>query len=281
MDQLADPLFGEEVGREATPNLVLDGFEGPLDFLLRMARARQVNLAVLPILQIVEQLTVALAAAPAHLPLGQKADWVVMAAWIVQLRSNLLLPADSPTQRQAEIEAGDLRHRLLALQDVKALAAWLDRRPILGRDVFARGQPEWSGEFGVVHQQPVDVIAFLWAAMELFDDRPGRTDPGLVYCPPGSDPYSIPEAQARIVRLLADATESLTLDQLLPDDAKAKVTSAQRRRSAWSSTFVASLELVKQGDVVLAQHAFLAPIHAKRMVQIEGKAEPESLAITR
>lgn len=186
MDRLDEPDFARGEGAAETPNLILDGFSGPLDFLLRLARAHSIDLTVLPLRDMVDQLAQALDQAPTKMPLGQKADWVVMAAWILLLRSNLLLPDETPAQEEAEMQAGDLRERLVALQEVQTLARWLDRQPVLGRDVFTRGQPasghkEWASEFGVLHHQPVDVIAFLWACMELFDDEMLDTD--AVYRP--------------------------------------------------------------------------------------------------
>ena len=113
--------------------------------------------------------------------LGQQGDWVVMAAWLLLLRSQLLLPADTPAQLAAAVEADRLRTRLGALQDAQALAGWLERRPQLGREVFARGQPELLGTaFESAHQ--VDVIEFLWASLALFDDDPAP-DTASVYRP--------------------------------------------------------------------------------------------------
>ncbi|HUW79484.1 MAG TPA: hypothetical protein VMV54_01165 [Acidocella sp.] len=270
MDGLDEPDFARGEGAPATPNLILDGFSGPLDFLLRLARAHYIDLTVLPLRDMVDQLAQALEQAPAKMPLGQKADWVVMAAWILLLRSNLLLPDETPAQAEAEMQAGELRERLVALQEVQTLARWLDRQPILGRDVFTRGQSasghkEWASEFGVLHHQPVDVIAFLWACMELFDDETLDTD--AVYRPPYLDLHSIPEAHLRILRLLGEEPEPQSLERFLPRPGKAQDAKAQtlvRRRSAWTSTFVASLELAKQGELVLAQGEFLSSIHVSK-----------------
>ena len=71
-----------------------------------------------------------------------------MAAWLVQLRARLLLPADAPARQDAAAQADQLRERLVALQAMQALAGWLARRPQLGRDVFARGRPEVFGVVG-------------------------------------------------------------------------------------------------------------------------------------
>jgi chromatin segregation and condensation protein Rec8/ScpA/Scc1 (kleisin family) len=61
------------------------------------------------------------------IPLGQKkGDWVVMAAWLVQLCARLLLPADAPA---STAEADAFRGQLVALEEIQALAGWLERRP--------------------------------------------------------------------------------------------------------------------------------------------------------
>ncbi len=264
MDRLEGSESWGEVGAPATPQLDLDGFAGPLDFLLRLARAQQINLAVLPLQAIVEQLARALEQAPAKMPLSQKADWVVMTSWILLLRSNLMLPREQQVQQEAETEAGQLRDRLLALQQVQALTGWLQRRPQLGQDVFARGVPEWPGPV-MAPAGAVDVVGFLWAAMELFDDPEEAVQTETRYRPRDREPYSVTHARARILRRLAAAGAAQTLDRLLPEDTEGHASQSlrlaeRRRRAAWSSTFIASLELAKQGDVTLTQDEFSLPV---------------------
>jgi segregation and condensation protein A len=244
------------VGEGASPELCLDGFAGPLDFLLRVARARQVDLAVLPILDLVEQLAQALQRAPARLPLGQKADWLVMGAWILLLRSQLLLPPETPAQAEAAVEAGQLRDRLLALQDAQALAAWLERRPILGHDVFARGWEEYPGGFGDVRHCQVDVIGFLWACLDVFGTAGDVTGDATHYAPAPPPNFSMTAAITRIrAQLAARAPRPLTA--LLPayqDEAGlSQIRLKRRRRAALCSSFAACLELGKQGEVDLQQ----------------------------
>jgi segregation and condensation protein A len=231
-----------------------------------LARAHQVNLAVLPIQAIVEQLALAVEQAPASMPLAQKADWVVMASWILLLRSNLMLPQEEEQKNEAETEAGRLRDRLLALQEIQALAGWLQRRPQLGRDVFARGVAEspWQGR-AMAPPGSIDVVGFLWAAMELFDEPAEAVDTASRYRPRDWGAFSVAIARERILRRLAAAGEAQTLDRLLPDDVAGNASQSmrlaeRRRRSAWSSTFIASLELAKQGNVILAQDDFLMPV---------------------
>ncbi len=252
-----------EMGQGRSPVLTLDGFRGSLEQLLSLARARQVDLAQLALATIVDQLVMALQQAPAVTSLGEKGDWVVMAAWLVQLRSLLLLPATAPARLTAEIEAERLRARLIDLHAMQAVATWLAQRPQLGHDIFARGQPEL---FGVVVGNPpaLDGIEFLWASLALFDDDLPDADTTTRYQAPWWDLHTIADARVRILQLLADSPEGLLLNTLLPeaDDAVEMVTPADlRRRSAWASTFVASLELTKQGDVVLGQGEFLSPLH--------------------
>jgi segregation and condensation protein A len=259
-----DQLNGRAGGGEGTPLLDLDGFSGPLDVLLALARAHEIDLTRLPLVAMVDQLAAALDAAPPATPLGQKGDWVVMTAWLVQLRSRLLLPADPAESPQAEGQAVELRDRLVDLQAMQALARWLDGRPQLGQEVFARGQPEdFAAAIGVAHE--VDVVGFLWASLALFDEPEDAVDTAEVYRPRRRDLYSVAAARARILALLADAPEGERFECFLPDVPDVailgKQTSLQVRRGlAWSCTFMASLELAKQGDLTLAQEALFAPI---------------------
>ena len=270
-------------GQARTPLLALDGFSGSLDRLLGLARGQRIDLTRLPLPLLVEQVAAALAWD--DVPLTERADWLVMAAWLLQLRSRLLLPADAPARRAAEAAADRLRRQLLGLAEVQALASWLDDRPQLGRDVFARGAPEFS-ELLRPGEPELDVAAFLWACVDLFDADLTEPETAERYRPPRVELHSIPEARLRILRRLADAPDGRTLDQLLPDatsvDAATSATTVTatsvattppggegtpsshatlRRRSAWTSTFVAGLELAKQGDVLLAQNAPFNAVH--------------------
>jgi segregation and condensation protein A len=261
---VADRSTGPGGEGEGTPLLDLDGFSGPLERLLALARAHEIDLTRLSVTALVDQLAAALRCAPAATPLGQKGDWVVMAAWLVQLRSRLLLPADLPEQQKAAAEADQLRHRLVDLRAMQALAQWLDDRPQLGRDVFTRGCPD--GSVAAIGGAPaVDVVAFLWASLALFDDASDAVDTTAVYQPRRWDWYSIPEARARILRLLATAPAGERFERFLPDMPKedadgGQASSPSLRRQAWGSTFIASLELAKQGDLLLAQEDLFTPI---------------------
>jgi segregation and condensation protein A len=150
---------------------------------------------------------------------------------------------------------------------MQALAGWLERRPQLGRDGFCRGQPEVVG----VSAEPapdLDIIEFLWASLALFDAGEPVPATATEDRPRHHVVYAVGEARARILRRLADAPGAVAFEQLLPDapePAEGEPQAALRRRSAWSSTFAASLELAKQGDVVVAQAGSFQPIHLARV----------------
>jgi segregation and condensation protein A len=213
----------------------------------------------------VDQLATTLAAERTT-PLAHRGDWLVMAAWLVWLRSRLPLPLDSPAQQQAEAEAGQLRENLLALRAAQGLAAWLADRPQLGSEVIARGAPEWVGTALAASYQ-VDVVGFLWASMALFDDGSRDVDTDIVYRPPWHDLLSTRDARERILALLASQPDGASLERFLPahdadDDRRARP--GLRRRSALASTLLGSLELTRQGDITLAQQEALLPIHLRR-----------------
>jgi segregation and condensation protein A len=120
----------------------LDGFAGPLDLLLDLARRQQVDLTQISVLALVDQYLAAIDRLGAGATrLTRAADWLVMAAWLTWLKSRLLLPHAAPEAARA---AGALVDRLAQMERVRALAAWLDARPQLGRDFYPRGAPEIS-----------------------------------------------------------------------------------------------------------------------------------------
>jgi segregation and condensation protein A len=281
---VADGL-GEREGEGASPVLTLDGFNGPLDQLLTLARAQQIDLLRISLTTLVAQLADALRQAAGKIPLGQQADWVVMAAWLVQLRTRLLLPADAPAQKEAAAEAEQLRTRLSALQAMRALAGWLEQRPQLGHDVFARGRPPSRAQspeiFGnsVEAGSAIDVVEFLWASLALFDDETAAADTATVYRARPFALYAVAEARDRILRRLDDAPDGARLDQLLPDlAALAEPHAAVRRRSAWSSTFIASLELARQGEVVLGQEQDFQTIHVALVTSLPSDLPSDSVS---
>ncbi len=127
----------------SAPVLSVDGFEGPLDFLLEMARAQKIDLALLSIVALVEAfaaaLETALARPGAAADLARWGDWLVMAANLTLLRSRLLLPADAPEARAARDEAEALRLALLGREEMRAAAGWLEQARAAGARRFRDG----------------------------------------------------------------------------------------------------------------------------------------------
>ena len=264
---VADPADSME---SHAPRLELDGFSGPLDLLLSLARAQRIDLRHLSLRDLVQQLAPALQQAAT---LAERGDWLVMAAWLVLLRSRLLLPSATPARQAAQRQAGRLRGRLLGLERAQALAAWLDQRPQLGRDVFGRGMPDRSAVSRDV-QSGIDVVEFLWACLALFEDDDQAADTTTFYQPRPLALHSVADARARILRLLAAVGNAQTLGQLLPHAPPAKDSAFRSEvmaRSAWSSTFIASLELAKQGEVTIAQDSGFAPVSVSK-----GPGQPSS-----
>src|ERR1700712_2594987 len=195
--EVADPTTdGIEAGH--SPRVEVAGFTGRLETLLLLARAQQIDLAGISLPALLDQLTAALSSAA---PLGEKGDWVVMATWLLLLRSRLLLPMATPAHSAAQAEADQMRDRLLALQAIQSLAAWLDRQPCLGRDVFARGQP--GPHAATTVDCELDVIEFLWASRAQFEIDPA-IETADTYRPPWLDLYPMLPARERILRRVGE-----------------------------------------------------------------------------
>ncbi len=249
---------GEEVAdRLAAEALVvdLDGFEGPLDLLLTLARAQKVDLRGISILALAEQyLRFIEAARRPRIELA--ADYLVMAAWLAFLKSRLLLPPDPEEEGPSAQEmAAHLAFQLERLEAMRAVAARLMARDQLGRDVFARGCPTAPGrEVRVEHTADLIDLMRAYARIRTRDDfRPLYLERGPV--------YTMEEALERMRGLIGAATDWVTLSAWLPDD---WTTEPARRRSAMAASFAAALELVKSGRLALRQEAPFQPIYLRQ-----------------
>ena len=230
--------------------LTLDGFEGPLDLLLDLARSQKVDLHRISILSLVEQFLAVIEGAR-RIRLELAADWLVMAAWLAWLKSRLLLPDEDAVADQVEDAADRLAERLAGLEQIRALAAWLDARPILGRDVHRRGAPE---SFLVTDRSGLrlDTPSLLGGYLSAI-----RRAAGLkVWRPARHDFWSVASALDRIERLLGSAPDWTTLETFLP----AKAPEPVARQAALASTLIAALELARRGACELSQSAPFAQI---------------------
>ena len=231
--------------------LALDGWEGPLDLLLNLARAQKVDLAQISILQLVEQYLAYLAEARA-LKLEIAADYLVMAAWLAYLKSCLLLPKDPKQDPSPEESALRLQLRLQRLDAMREAGARLLGRDRIGRDVFPRGAPEG---LRLVRKSLWQVRDFdLFAA---YGAVRARTAPAM-HVVHARAVMTLEEALDRIGKLIGQALDWTVLETFLPS-----THDPQFRKSALASSFLAILELAKRGRLEFVQEDAFAPIKVK------------------
>ena len=252
-------------GPAAAPVLAVDGFEGPLDWLLDLARTRRIDLARLSILALVEAFAEALTAAlatPDLLPtlLGRWGDWLVMAADLTLLRSRLLVPADAAAAQDAQDEAERLRQRLLGRAEIGRAADWLEGRAQLGRDVFGRGQPDGAG---VVRAGRTGDITALLRACLVAIRLPAEA--GARYRVPGPPFWSVADAAERIRAMLPLlGEEGAALAAFLPEVLVDAPERELRCRVAVAGTFLAGLELTRDGSINVQQKIAWASIQVRQ-----------------
>jgi segregation and condensation protein A len=255
-------------GVPTIPVLHLDGFDGPIDLLLDLAERQRIDLGRMSVLALAEQFVAALEQLADRVAIERRADWLVMATRLVLLRSRLLFPESPAAAEAAQRDAATELRRIDDLAEVRAAAAWLGEQPALGEDVFARGAPDRLGVY-LEAEDEVDVIAFLWASLSLFEDDAEQLETVARYRPVWTDLYSVAEARDRILRILGEGRDGETLGHFLPEqpataDAGAPPEMSFRLSSAWATTFSAGLELAKQGDVALAQADAFSSVHVSR-----------------
>jgi segregation and condensation protein A len=254
---------GSREGRSrgaGAPILSVEGFEGPLDWLLEMVRAQKIDLARLSILALVTAFVTALERALAGrdhaAPLAKWGDWLVMAANLALLRSRLLLPADAAEARAAADEVDRLRRQLVGRAEIAGIVDRLDRRPQLGRDVFPRGLPEATvtGRIG-------DITELLRACLVTLQ-LPEGAEP---YRPRPPPVWRVSDAITRITALLGRVPDDgCPLAVFLPLIDIAAPQADARCRTAVAATFLAGLELAREGHVALDQASPWTPIQLHR-----------------
>ena len=260
MNELSAIAIAEEWdGFDAAPapdgalHLALDGWEGPLDLLLDLARRQKVDLRRISILALVDQYLAFVERAGA-LRLELAADYLVMAAWLAYLKSALLLPREEQEEPSAEELALRLQLRLARLGAMREAAARLIARDRLGRDVFARGAPEglrldrksiWQCDWFALVQAYGQVRARTVPAVHVVRDRMVMT---------------LDSALARVSAMLGVTLDWIELRDFLPPAHEGEWADPRLRRSALASSFVATLELARLGKAELAQEHIFGPL---------------------
>ena len=238
---------------EATEALTIDidGWEGPLDLLLALARTQKVDLRQLSILQLVDQYLTYVNEAR-ELKLEVAADYLVMAAWLAYLKSALLLPRDPEVEPSPEDLALRLQLRLERLNAMREAGARLVARDRMGRDVFPRGAPE-----GLKVVRKSRWQAEIYDLISAYGQISARTRP-VMHIVAVRPVMTLEDAIARVSSLVGERIDWSTIESFLPEEAEGLY-----RKSALASSFVAALELAKQGRVELRQKSAFAPLYLK------------------
>jgi segregation and condensation protein A len=233
----------------------LEGYEGPIDMLLTLAREQKVDLTKISILALADQYLVYISAAR-RLRLEIAADYLVMAAWLAYLKSRLLLPEPAPADEPSGAElAAALTHQLQRLEAMQQAGARLMARPQLGRDVFARGAPE-----GLPRVLRPIYDATLYDLLKAYGDQRQRKENAVLHIEP-PELFSMDDALQRLSRLLGRMPEWRTLMSFLPPGLRGGMV----ERSAVAATFAASLELVRAGKLQLRQDSAFGPIYLRSL----------------
>ncbi len=252
-----DKLWADNQDERATgePSLVVDvdGFEGPLDLLLHLARNQKVDLARISVLALAEQYLAFIAKVRA-MRLELAADYLVMAAWLAFLKSKLLIPKQPGEEGESGEElAAVLQFRLRRLEAMRDAAARLVNRNRLGRDVFARGMPEM-----VIVEKRNQFSATLYDLLTAYAaQRQRQAISNVTIAKRGV--WSLKDARAVLSRLIGASADWTALDAFLIE----YLASPQEKRTAMASSFAATLELVREGSLEVRQQEVFAPIYLR------------------
>jgi segregation and condensation protein A len=249
---------------EDTLFIAVDGFEGPLDLLLTLARNQKVDIAKISILKLADQYLEFIESAK-KMNLELAADYLVMAAWLAYLKSRLILPQppNADGEPTADEMATRLRWRLQRLEAMRQAAARLMGGDRLDRDVFARGDPE-----------PINVIKLrtykdsLYDLLTAYATQRVKKMGGKTYRPVHAPVLAIEEARERLERMLGRISDWSGLGRLRPFE----WSGGTRRRSALASTLLACLELARDGKVEIRQMAPFEEVYVRDRVAPTAEA---------
>jgi segregation and condensation protein A len=263
--EVSDALAADRADGE--PALVVDveGFEGPLDLLLALARQQKVDLAKISILALADQYLTFIEEAR-KLRLELAADYLVMAAWLAYLKSRLLLPdAHAPEGQSAEDMATALALRLKRLEAIRGVAERLMDRSQLDRDVFRRGQPE-----PIAHIKRPRWTATLYDLLSAYAQQRQRSALSHVRLAKRTV-WSLAEARETLERLIGQSPDWTRLDEYLIS----YVVEPSLAPTVFASSFASTLELVREGLMEVHQQGAFTPLYVrKRQSTANGVADP-------
>ena len=233
-------------------HLELEHWEGPLDLLLDLARGQKVDLHEISILELTEQFIDYIERAH-ELQLEVAADYLVMAAWLAYLKSCLLLPKDSEVDPSPEELAWRLQQRLMRLDAMREAGARLLGRDRLGRDVFARGAPE-----GLRTMRKAKWVVSAFDLFAAYGQVRARTQPAM-HVVHDRKVMTLEHAMERLQSMLGFAVDFTDLRRFLP-----KSEDAAFLKSCLASSFLASLELARQGMLTLQQEEAFGAVKVRK-----------------
>jgi segregation and condensation protein A len=251
------------------PALVVDveGFEGPLDLLLALARQQKVDLSKISVLALAEQYLTFIEAAR-KLRLELAADYLVMAAWLAYLKSRLLLPeVAGPDGPSAEDMANALAWRLKRLEAFREVSTQLMQRPQLQRDIFRRGDPEPIAD--IKHPQWTATLYDLLSAYAKQRQQAAFSHVQFKK----RNVWALQEAREALERLVGQAADWAPLDKYLIE----YLVEPSMRASVFASSLAATLELVREGTLEVHQQSAFSPIYLRKR-DVAGLAALESSA---
>jgi segregation and condensation protein A len=265
--QIAPEVEAERASDEPALIVDVEGFEGPLDLLLTLARQQKVDLAKISILALADQYLAFIEQAR-QLRLELAADYLVMAAWLAFLKSRMLIPdTAAPEGMSAADMANALAWRLKRLEAIRNTAARLFERAQLGRDVFGRGDPE-----------PIEAIkrpkwsATLYDLLSAYAQERQKHALSRVRLAKRTV-WSLQEARAALERMVGATPEWSRLDEYLIS----YLAPPEMRATMFASSLAATLEMVREGTIELHQQGAFAPIYLRKRVAGDEGPKPQDV----
>jgi segregation and condensation protein A len=250
-----DARAAEDIEEDEKLRVDVEGFEGPLDLLLAMARTQKVDIAKISVLALARQYLEFIEEAQ-RLRLELAADYLVMAAWLTFLKSKLLLPPEPSDEDEPSGEelAAMLAFRLQRLDAMRDAAAQLMTRKRLGRDVFPRGEPE---PIRVTRSSVYE--ANVYDLLKAYAQQRQRNAVRTLHMEKRTV-WSLKEARDELERLLGMACDWAPLDRILAEF----LVEPEIRRTALASSFTATLEMTREGALEIRQSKSFAPLLLRR-----------------
>lgn len=260
-----DPF--EAPPRRPEPDILhvdVEGYEGPLDLLLDLARREKVDLTRIAILPLAEQY-LAFVAEAKNLKIELAADILVMAAWLAYLKSRLIAPQEAADEPSGDELADELAFRLRRLEAMRTAADRLFALPRLGHTVFARGSPEVATVRRRTSYRAslYDLLAAYGAVRQGEIVRDTTVDKRPV--------FSLVDARAIMERVVGAHGDWFPLERLL-----AAMPAGEDRRAVVASTFGAALEMAREGRLSVRQAGPFAPLYLKPATPAADRGEAES-----